>query len=135
MAAGHGRGKHGRELGAITAHAYRSRVRAHLQVAPVGLIVVDGDGRPRYLLADARANQVAWITPHREQRSTFFQPRAGVHEYLRAVTLRSGEVRPLDLAAVRDSARTRTRTAARTPVRRIASVVRALDPRASARVP
>ncbi len=131
MSAGHARTKHGRELGEPSPGAYRARVRRHLRRAPIGLEVRDPQGRPRYLIADARTNEVAWITPHREERSTFFVPRSGVHTYLRSVTSRPQGVGPLDLAAVRATGRSPLHSA----VRAITSVRRSAQKTAGARVP
>ena len=103
METGHARQAHGAELGHPSNAAYRARVRSHLANAPLGFAVQGADGRPRFLIADPRANQVAWITPHKEHRSTFFEPRRGVAGYIRYLRdARPAERwRRVDLRAVR----------------------------------
>ena len=64
------------------------------------------------MLADPARNQVAWIAPHKEGRSTFFLPRQGVSAYVRAQRSFASSL-PLDLGAVRAAARQQTRSAAR----------------------
>ncbi|MGH2910232.1 MAG: hypothetical protein ACRDK8_13170, partial [Solirubrobacteraceae bacterium] len=125
MADGHARNRHGRELGSPAPARYRARVRAHLESAPVAMVSTDPNGQRSYLLADPARNQVAWIAPHKEQRSTFFQPRPGVERYLRRQRA-FGSSRPLDLRAVRAEA-------ARQSARSITSAQRA--PRARGREP
>jgi hypothetical protein len=120
MADGHARHKHGRELGSPEPAVYRARVRAHLESAPVALVARDPNGQRTYLLADPARNQVAWIAPHREERSTFFQPRRGVEAYLRRQRAFASS-RPLDIEAVRASA---TRRQTRSVAHSIASVQR-----------
>ena len=81
MADGHARAKHGPELGNPSRAAYQDRVGRHLAQAPLAVAVTD-NGRTRYPVADPRTNQAAWIVPHKEHRSTFFQPRHGVSTYV-----------------------------------------------------
>jgi hypothetical protein len=109
MADGHARHKHGRELGSPEPAVYQARVRAHLANAPVATVAFDAKGQRTYLLADPARNQVAWIAPHREERSTFFQPRQGVAGYLRRQRSFASSL-PLDLNAVRAAARQQTRS-------------------------
>ncbi len=134
LAAGHARGKHGRELGNPPPAAYRARVRAHLRRASIGVALEDSRGRPRYLLADPARNQVAWITPHKEHRSTFFAPRQGASAYVRShlAAATPQRRRTLDLTAIRVA----VRTAARAPAHRaVASSDRATRRTSPARVP
>jgi hypothetical protein len=107
MADGHARHKHGRELGSPVPAMYQARVRAHLESAPVGVVSTDPNGRRSYLLADPGRNQIAWIAPHKEHRSTFFQPRRGVERYLRQQR-GFGSSGPLDIVTVRDAAARQT---------------------------
>jgi hypothetical protein len=121
MAAGHARYKHGGELGSPEPSIYKARVRAHLESAPIAAVTFDPKGQRSYLLADAGRNQVAWIAPHKEQRSTFFQPRRGVDEYVRRQRA-FGSARPLDIGAIRGAM---TREPTRAVAHAITSVQRA----------
>ncbi|HEY3773599.1 MAG TPA: hypothetical protein VGL69_11435 [Solirubrobacteraceae bacterium] len=108
MADGHARHKHGRELGSPEPAVYRARVRAHLASASVARVAFDPKGQRTYLLADPARNQVAWIAPHKEGRSTFFQPRQGAAAYVRHQRSFASSL-PLDLTAVRVAAREHAR--------------------------
>jgi hypothetical protein len=123
MANGHARKRHGRELGAPDPVAFAARVRTHLRTAPLAVAVGDGRGQTRYLLADRSANQVAWITPHREHRSTLFAPRQGVDSYLRARQVASPPGRWVELEL--GSIRQRARSPGRAGPSRVASASRA----------
>jgi hypothetical protein len=120
MADGHARHKHGRELGSPRPAVYQARVRAHLANASVATVAFDPKGQRTYMLADPARNQVAWIAPHKEGRSTFFQPRQGAAAYVRAQRSFASSL-PLDLGAVRAAARQQTRSASHS----ISSVQRA----------
>ncbi|HTU32090.1 MAG TPA: hypothetical protein VMF07_22055 [Solirubrobacteraceae bacterium] len=109
MADGHARLKHGRELGSPDPAVYRARVRAHLANAPLATVAFDAKGQRTYLLADPARNQVAWIAPHKESRSTFFQPRQGAAAYVRQKRSFASSL-PLDLDTVRAAALRQTRT-------------------------
>lgn len=108
MADGHARHKHGRELGSPEPAVYQARVRAHLANAPVATVAFDAKGQRTYMLADPGRNQVAWIAPHKEGRSTFFQPRQGVTGYLHRQRSFASSL-PLDLNVVRAAAHQQTR--------------------------
>ena len=127
MAGGHGWTRHGRELRSPSPERYETRVRTHLRRATVAIVSTDPHGRRSYLLADPARNQVAWIAPHKEHRSTFFQPRKGVERYVRRQRA-FGSSRTVDLtAARREAARQATaarREAARQAARSVASVQR-----------
>lgn len=129
MANGHARAKHGPELGNPSPAAYRARVGRHLDTAPTGVAFRDPNGNTRYLLADATRNEVAWVVPHKEHRSTFFSPRGGAADYVRARQAAGGpdRGRSVDLAAARERART--------PVHRVVSADRSSGRGGSARVP
>lgn len=120
MANGHARGKHGAELGDPSRAAYQRRVARHLLSAPIAFAVTGGDGLPRYFLGDPAGNQAAWITPHKERRSTFFQPRNGVTNYVRAQHRAKPAERwaTLNIDAIRTRAREVQRAAMRQPARR-----------------
>jgi hypothetical protein len=62
---------------------------------------------------------VAWITPHKEHRSTFFEPRSGVAGYVRYLR----QSRPESRWQALDLDRMRARSAA-PAAHRIASVLR-----------
>jgi hypothetical protein len=123
MADGHGRERHGSELGHPSRATYQRRVARHLREAPFAFEVTGDDDKPRYFVADPARNQAAWITPHKQDRSTFFQPRNGVADYVR----HQHETKPaerwiaLDIEATRERGRESQRTAAHaiTSVRRV----------------
>ena len=133
MRDGHARSRHGADFGNIGPEAFESRIRSHLRRAPLGFAVTDPKGNDRFLLVDPRRGTVAWITPHKEDRSTLFAPRQGVTGYLRASRAAAGpgRWRSVDLSAIRD----RERTAARSPARRITSANRAAGGAGPARIP
>jgi len=123
MADGHGRAKHGPELGHPSRATYQQRVARHLREAPLAFEVTGDDDKPRYFVGDPTRNQAAWITPHKQDRSTFFQPRNGVASYVRQQHKSKPAERwtALDVEATRKRGRESHRTAAHsiTSVRRV----------------